>query len=170
MNVLFKLISIAEQFFILYTYIVYITQTYQNKKFDLFNKGYLSCFCLLTSISICLLKTDLSFIVYIICIIPLYILYRYILECSNNYTIVNIVVLYLCISLSDMMAYFIIKLSTNISFFESYINQNNFLLLLLNYLLYYLLHITNFLFALFLLLYLLLRLQIHFLFHLYIST
>lgn len=114
MDSLANIIIIIEQAAILFCFFTFLTQTYKNTNLILKKKLLILLFSSIFSIGIQLLKPNISFLIYLVLIIPLFLLYKYILKYDNGSTIISILVLYLTISISEILSYFSLKLLVDI--------------------------------------------------------
>ena len=73
-------IKIISQIIIFFSFIISTNETYNNKRINLPKKIYILCFSIIMSIVINFLSAELSFLIYGILIIPLFIIYKYILD------------------------------------------------------------------------------------------
>ena len=119
---LISFIKIMSQTIMFFSFIISTNETYNNKKIKLSKKLYILCFSVIISVVINLLSEDLSFLIYGIFIIPLYIIYKYTLEAKNNVTLLSLLLFYTRISLSEMISYFLIRESFNVYLENFYSN------------------------------------------------
>lgn len=124
---LISLINIISQITIFFSFIITVSQSYINKKINISKKIYVFCFSVIISIVINILNKDMSFLIYAACIIPLFIIFKYILEQKNSNTILCILFFYIMISFSEVLSYFIVKCSFNASLYSFYIDFKIFI-------------------------------------------
>ncbi len=124
---LISLINIISQIIIFFSFIITISQSYTNKKINISKKIYVFCFSVIISVVINLLDKDLSFLIYSISIIPLFVVFKYILGQKNINSILCILFFYIMISFSEVLSYFIVKGSFNASLSSFYFNLKVFI-------------------------------------------
>lgn len=117
-------IKIISQIIIFFSFIISTNETYNNKRINLPKKIYILCFSIIMSIVINFLSAELSFLIYGILIIPLFIIYKYILDVKNNTNIMSLLLFYIMISFCEMLAYFLIRESFNAYIEDFHTNFN----------------------------------------------
>ena len=123
MNISFKFIEIINHLIILYAFIVFLFENYSNSKITINKKSLIIAISLILSIIDSLFINNLTLLYYIVCVLLLTIVYKYILKMSNNYTIINISLLYIVISFSKMLSFLIINSGFNISLNDMYFDS-----------------------------------------------
>lgn len=116
MDMLKSAFVVIIQLAILYFYIKFVNEKYTNKKIKPLKKLYLFSVCLINSVLIELLRDELSFFVYLVCIIPIITIYKFILGYSKNTATINTLLLFFIISVSEMLSFLISKAIFKVTF------------------------------------------------------
>lgn len=116
MDILRIVFVIIVQTIILYSYTSIVSEKYTKEIIRIPSKLSILGVCIVTSILIELMKGNLSFFVYLICIIPIILIYKIILKYSKNSTIIYTLLLFLITSISEMLAFLLIKSIYNTTF------------------------------------------------------
>lgn len=123
-----SLINIISQIIIFFSFIITVNQSYTNKKINISKKIYIFCFSVIISTVVNFLDEDLSIFIYGICIIPLFIIFKYILGNKNSDTIICLLFFYIMISFSEVLSYFIVKGTLDASLSSFYFELKIFML------------------------------------------